>query len=139
MAGRSCGYFDTSDHSLVYRVNNYGFRGDDLDISRNHRIRIAVIGDSFCWGSGVKEKDRFTALIEERLNQEKILGQEYEVYKFCMPGFNTATEVALYEQVILHFQPDILLISYFLNDINLLPQTLFQVAGLGTKLFKGMA
>lgn len=120
------GYFGTNDHSLVYRVNNYGFRGDDLDISRNHRIRIAVIGDSFCWGNGVKEKDRFTALIEDQLNQNKILDQAYEVYNFCMTGFNSENEVALYEQVIRYFQPDLLLVSYFLNDVNLPPDLYFR-------------
>ena len=120
------GYFSTDDHSILYRVNNYGFRGDDLDVSRNHRVRIAVIGDSFCWGTGVKVEDRFTSLIEERLSQNKVLGQEYEVYNFCMQGFNTANEVALYEQVIQHFQPDLLLISYFLNDVNLPPDRYFQ-------------
>ena len=119
------GYFGTSDNSITYRVNNYGFRGDDFAIGRNGAIRIAVIGDSICWGQGVKEKDRFTALIKLRLNQNKILGQNYEIYNFCMPGFNTQSEVALYEHVVQYFQPDILLIAYFLNDVNLPPELFF--------------
>lgn len=120
------GYFGTDDNSLVYRVNNYGFRGDDLAIRRNHRVRIAVIGDSFCWGLGVKESDRFMVLIEESLHQQKTLGQAYEVYSFCMPGFNTVNEAALYEQVIQYFQPDLLLIAFFLNDVNLPPDLYFR-------------
>jgi hypothetical protein len=104
---------------MVYRLNNYGFRDDDFEIARNHRIRIAAIGDSYCWGTGVKEQHRFTALLEAGLEQASVLGQHYEIYNFCLPGFNTQSEVALYEQVVWHFRPDLLLVSFVLNDVNL--------------------
>lgn len=113
------GYFQTDDHSLRYRINNYGFRGNDFSITRGDKLRIAVIGDSFCWGSGVKEHHRFTALVEDSLNKHKVLGQQFELYNFCLPGFNTENEVALYQQIVQYFQPDLLLVSYFLNDVNL--------------------
>lgn len=116
------GYFGTADHSLTYRVNNYGFRGADFEIARNARIRIAAVGDSFCWGTGVEEADSFTFLLEERLNREEVLGETYEIYNFCLPAFNTVDEVNLYEQVITHFRPDLLLVSFFLNDVSVSPQ-----------------
>ena len=118
-------YFNSEDHSLTYRINNYGFRGSDFSIKRNDKLRIAVIGDSFSWGSGVKLRDRFSAILEDRLNEDNIVGHKYEVYNFGLPGYNTVNEITLYEKIILKFQPDLLIVSFFLNDVNLPPDKPF--------------
>jgi len=120
------GYFDPGVHSITYRTNNYGFRDSDFAIARNERVRVAFVGDSFCWGTGVRSQDRFSDLIAQWLNRDAILGEAFEVYNFCLPGFNTAGEAALYEQVVGYFQPDILVIAYFLNDVNVPPDLYFQ-------------
>ena len=63
-----------------------------------------------------------TSLVAEELRRRRAPGNEHEVYNFCLPGFNTASEVALYERVARHFQPDALVLVYYLNDVNLPPE-----------------
>ena len=111
-------YFEPETNSILYRVNNYSFRGQDFTLVRNSRIRIAFLGDSFCWGTGVREADSFATLIEQRLNQSRPLGQAYEIYNFCLPGSSTAEEAVLYGLVARHFRPDLVVTWYYLNDVN---------------------
>ncbi len=120
------GYYDHETQGLRYRVNNYGFRGDDFSLVRNESIRIAFIGDSFCWGIGVREADSLASLIERQLNERRPLDQSYEVYNFCLPGSSTAEEAALYQYVGRYFRPDLLVVWYFLNDVNQPPNLYIQ-------------
>ena len=112
------GYFDHDTNGIHYRVNNYGFRGADFSLTRSDAIRIAFLGDSFCWGLGVRDQDSLAVRIEQLLNEEAPLGQIYEVYNFCLVGYGTKHEAALYDYVVRHFQPDLLVVWYFLNDVN---------------------
>lgn len=112
------GYFDQETSSLIYRTNNYGFRDDDFSLARNEKIRVLFLGDSFCWGIGVQRSDLFATLIEQRLNETKPLGSAYEIYNACLPGYSTGSEAALYSEALRHFRPDVLVVWYFLNDVN---------------------
>lgn len=43
-----------------------------LGVTRDNLVyRIAVIGDSFVWGQGLRDKDRFVNLLKDRLNKIK--------------------------------------------------------------------
>ncbi len=117
------GYFDSSN-GIHYQINNYGFRDDDFTLARNENIRIAFLGDSFCWGNGVEKVDMLASLMERWLNERAVAGQKYEVYNFCLGGYNSAGQAALYDHVVRHFQPDALVIWYVLNDVNI-PQNRF--------------
>lgn len=111
-------YFDEKNQSLDYRLNNFGFRDEDFSIHRSQRVRIAVLGDSFAFGMGVKREDIFSEIVERELNRTSPIGREYEVYNFALPGTGTEHENALYQQVVRHFNPDILVVWYVLNDVN---------------------
>jgi hypothetical protein len=115
-------YFDQPGNKLTYLTNNYGFRDKDFALKLGKAYRIAILGDSFCWGSGVRRKDRFSDTLEHQLNNIKFLGLNFEVFNFCLPGFNTQNEASLNEYVIDKFSPDFLIVSFFLNDINLPPK-----------------
>ena len=119
------GYFDSVSNSISYRVNNFGFRGDDFTLNRGEKLRVAFLGDSFCWGNGVHEQDLSSSLIANALNRQSTIDQRFEVYNFCLAGYNTEHEAALYDQVVRHFQPDIVVVWYFLNDINRPPNLYF--------------
>jgi lysophospholipase L1-like esterase len=112
------GYFDPETNSLSYFTNNYGFRDQDFSLARPGKIRIAFLGDSFCWGLGVRRTDTFASLIERELNVSEGSDSTFEVYNFGLPGSNTAEEAALYERVARHFRPDAVVVWYFLNDVN---------------------
>ncbi len=109
-------YLDPVTCSLTYELNNFGFRGKDFVVERSDRIRIAVLGDSFAFGMGVRNEDLFTELVERELNTDSSRG--VEVYNFALPGIGTEHERALYEHVVCYFNPDIVIVWYVLNDVN---------------------
>jgi hypothetical protein len=111
-------YFSKFSNGVHYKINNYGFRDSDFFLSRNESVRIAFLGDSFCFGNGNKDNDIYSNIIERRLNSSSKLKRNYEIYNFCLGSYSTKNEAALYEKVVSKFNPDILVVWYFLNDID---------------------
>src|SRR5437764_1246115 len=77
-----------------YRSNSLGFRDREVPPKSPDRYRIAVIGDSFAWGQGVEERDRFSNLLEE------FLGPRYEVFNFGRPGNNMPEHLEMLRHVV---------------------------------------
>lgn len=104
-------YFDDPGNSITYRINNAGFRGEEFK-KESERIRIVFIGDSFCWGNGVRREDHFQSRLSEQL------GPEVETMNFGLGSFSTKQEVALYEQIASEYEHQIAVVWFFLNDFN---------------------
>jgi len=63
------GYFD-ADNTIPYRANSAGFRGPEFQDPRPpHTLRIAILGDSFPFGEGVKDDDVAPRRIERLLRE----------------------------------------------------------------------
>lgn len=106
-----------SKHWLkTVRYNRWGFRERDFDPNRPPRTyRIAVIGDSLAFGQGIAEDERFSNLIEKRLNQA---GKgRYEVLNFALPGAETVDELAFLSQAATIARPDFILLQWYTNDV----------------------
>lgn len=110
------GYFDNQNHEIRYRVNRAGFRGRDFAKESGGAVRLAFLGDSFCWGVGVKEEDHFLARLSERLAAVPPFDGPFELLNFGLEGYNTKQEVALFKEVVLDYRPQVAVIWYFLND-----------------------
>src|SRR5437870_6304289 len=78
-SGRAGDFIARRGGGPSYRSNSLGFRDREVPPKSPDRYRIAVIGDSFAWGQGVEERDRFSNLLEE------FLGPRYEVFNFGRP------------------------------------------------------
>jgi len=94
-----------------YRSNSLGFRDREVPPKSPDRYRIAVIGDSFAWGQGVEERDRFSNLLEE------FLGPRYEVFNFGRPGNNMPEHLEVLTQL-LTVEPDFVLLQLYINDFE---------------------
>ena len=82
-------------------------------------IRIAGLGDSFTFGSGVKNvNDTFLKLIEKKLNSQEERNVQYEVLNFGIAGRDTEDELNILKEKALKYNPDIIIISYVLNDFK---------------------
>lgn len=105
----------TTDGNLDVRNNSLGFRDREFSKSKNSKVtRIAVIGDSFIWGFGTTEaENRFTNILEGLLKEN---GLEAEVYNFGISGFGTDQEYLLYHNIVSSFSPDLIILSYYVND-----------------------
>lgn len=103
---------------VTYRVNALGLRDVERPIEKPAgTLRIAVLGDSIAFGFGVEREQAFPALLERRL-AERFPGRPIEVLNFGVPGYDTAQEAALLEQVAAPFAPELVLITYFVNDVE---------------------
>jgi len=95
-------------------LNRWGFREREIVLKKSESIyRIAVIGDSFTFGQGIAEEDRFSRLLEQRLNA---LQGGYEVMSFGKSGANTIHHTAYLRGMVLKVDPDFVLLQWYQND-----------------------
>ena len=94
------------------RTNALGFREREIGAKRSDHYRIAVVGDSFTWGQGIEERERFSDVIEASL------GPSYEVLNFGIPGNNLSEHVQLLEQA-LKVSSDFVLFQLYINDFEM--------------------
>jgi hypothetical protein len=93
------------------RRNKLGYRDRQVGAKRAGRYRIIVIGDSFTFGDGIEERDRFSNLIQQSL------GPKYEVFNFGTRGHNLPQHLRTLDRA-LTFQPDYLLLQLYENDFE---------------------
>jgi len=101
------------------RYNRFNFRERDFHVEKSQNIyRIAVIGDSLTFGQGITEKDRFSNLLEKRLNsQNQNINIEYEVLNFGRPGAETIDHIDFLNDFVLPTKPDFILLQWYINDV----------------------
>jgi len=116
--GQNLGYFEKTWHNID-RVNRFGFRERDYELEKApDTYRIAVIGDSFTFGQGIAEEDRFSNLLEQRLNADKSRRDvRYEVLNFGQPGKNTQDETGVLNKFVLPAKPDFIILQWYKNDV----------------------
>ena len=109
------GYRDSVRYTWGHEVreNALGFRGEEIQINTPGRIRIAVLGDSFTWGAGVAEEDRYPEVAQ------RLLEEEYYVMNLGISGWSTCAEAKYLEKAYKVLKPDIVVIGFCYND----PQT----------------
>ncbi len=73
--------------------------------------RILVLGDSFAWGWGVSQGERFTDLLQARLPPT------VAVYNRSVIGFGTAQQYLLLERELTATQYDTVVLTFFINDL----------------------
>lgn len=103
-----------------YKKNKYNLRDDEFLIPKpSDNIRILILGDSFTFGSGVQNnKDIFPQILETKLNEENPFDdiKKIEVLNGGIPGSLPNKWVRLYKNLVVDFDPDIVLIVFFLRD-----------------------
>jgi hypothetical protein len=93
--------------------NNLGFRDRSFASEKPARVyRIAVAGDSFTYGNGIAERDRYTN------RMQAWLPDGVEVLNFGVPGDNTPQHYASIVSSVLPSHPDYILLQWFVNDVE---------------------
>lgn len=89
-------------------INELGIRAYEPRIAEENQGSVLVIGDSFAVGTGVKDiNDIFT------YEMATLLGDDYVVNLHAFPGISPNLELAANYP----HQPDILILSHYINDI----------------------
>ncbi len=100
------------------RFNSDGFRDDEYPIPRTGRRRIVFLGDSLTFGWGVEKPDTFESRLEAMLDAV----EPTEIINFGTGNYNTTQEVHLFLDEGLKYEPDDVVVFYFINDAEPLPQ-----------------
>ena len=98
-------------------INSDGFRDEEYDVQRNEKYRIAVLGDSLTFGWGVEKEDTFEVLLEGMLSETR----PTEMINFGHGNYNTEQQVNLFKEKGLKYNPDKVVVFYFINDAEVTP------------------
>lgn len=100
------------------RTNADGFRDDEYPVPKSERRRIIFLGDSLTLGWGVEQEQTFAHLLEARLDALR----PTEVINLGVGNYNTTQEVNLFIDKGAKYQPDQVVLFYFINDAEPVPQ-----------------
>ena len=109
------GYFTTKWMRAEVRHNHYDYRGAEFEDEKPSGVyRVAVMGDSFTYGNGVREDQRFSNLVGAAVRDRHV-----EVLNFGFPGNNWPEHVRTLERRVLRLRPDFVLLQWGINDVEM--------------------
>jgi lysophospholipase L1-like esterase len=101
----------------LYSRNAHQLRDDEFEMKPPPGVfRILALGDSFTWGQGVPFDDIYVQHIERRLNEQR--PGRFEVINAGRGGVNTAWELQYLEETGAEFEPDLVTLQFYLNDVE---------------------
>lgn len=108
------GYFSRRwTRTGAVHLNSAGFRGREYAIPKPAgAYRIAAVGDSFTYGNGIRQEDRYSDLLQSELPAH------FEVLNFGVPGANTPEHRERVSWLLKGLQPDFILVQWYVNDME---------------------
>ncbi len=104
--------------NTTVRINSAGFRDDEYSLEKGEAWRIIFLGDSLTFGWGVEKEESFEHLLETDLDRTK----PTEIINFAAGNYNTVQEVNLFLERGPAYRPDQVVLFYFINDAEPVPQ-----------------
>jgi hypothetical protein len=103
------GHFDHRDFSVEVSINTLGRRDGEASREKGSKRRLLVLGDSFAWGFGVEEEERFSEVLDLSL-------AGWELLNAAVSGYGTAQELLYLKERGMALKPDALLLLFCEND-----------------------
>lgn len=100
----------SSPHAIEYRFNSLAFRGGDVPPRRPGVVRIAIVGDSFTLGWGVREEDAGPVILDALLRPAG-----FEVLNCGRAGADFPLLNDVFDKA-LRTEPDLVVYAMVLND-----------------------
>lgn len=101
------------------RTNSRGLRDREFSLEKPAGVtRILVLGDSMTFGWGAAQDDTYPKVLERLLNEKPLprMKPRVEVLNTGVGNYNTSQEVAYLRERGLEYQPDLVILGFFLND-----------------------
>ena len=103
------------DYVWYNERNSLGFRDREHAYQKpKGAYRILILGDSIAYGQMVEFKDIFPVRLEQKLNGAG--RQTVAVVNMSLMGWNTVEQLQALTAYGLRFQPDLVVIAFYLND-----------------------
>ncbi|MGC2518227.1 MAG: hypothetical protein WA373_03865 [Burkholderiales bacterium] len=100
--------YSTPEFQIKARINNLGYRGENLDPRKRKQYRIATLGDSFTFGWGVDDEDTWPRVLEKNLRNR---GLDVEVMNLGQPGTWPAQYAEIAERALPVLRPDLVVVA----------------------------
>jgi lysophospholipase L1-like esterase len=105
------GIFETAQFRTHVRINEKGLRDRSHSYQRQGDTkRILVLGDSFAWGYGVEESERFSQRLEKSMG--------VEVIDAGVSGYSTDQELLWYKDEGIKYDTDLVILVVAGNDVG---------------------
>jgi lysophospholipase L1-like esterase len=105
------GVFETSEFRTIVRINENGLRDRLHSYERqDESSRILILGDSFAWGYGVKDGERFSERLEDAFG--------FEVINAGVSGYSTDQELLWYQNEGIKYETDLVILVLAGNDVG---------------------
>jgi lysophospholipase L1-like esterase len=112
---------ETTQFGIPVRVNRFGLRGPEIAPAPAPGVRrVLMLGDSLMFGTGLAEAETLSSAVQARLNADG--PPLYEVLNAGVPGYNTGSEVRLFERLGGALTPWAAVLAVSLNDFRDAPQ-----------------
>ena len=108
-----------NQYSETTSINQYGFRGDDFTYKKSDNVyRIIMIGGSTIFGTGSTSTDTtIPAYLQKNLN-ELSLPYSIQIINAGFPGANSHSESKFVKNILLEFDPDMIIVYDGWNDLQ---------------------
>jgi D-alanyl-lipoteichoic acid acyltransferase DltB (MBOAT superfamily) len=106
-------------NGLPFTTNRWGMRDQDYELAKPAgTLRIALLGPSHAMGNGVADGETFETLVERRLNEHLPKGgyQRVEMLNFAVDGYSLPQQIAMLEQRVFTFSPDIVIATHYMSN-----------------------
>lgn len=106
----------SADVDVEFRINERGLREDrDFAYEKPPGVkRVVALGDSYTVGYEVEGQQTFAEVLERELEAR---GHRLQVLNAGVSGYSTAEELLYLERELLRYEPDVILVSFFGNDL----------------------
>ena len=95
------------------QTNGAGFRERSFsDVKAPGTYRVVAVGDSFTYGNGIRNDERYTEILQ------KGLPNNVEVLNFGTAGANTPQHLHTVANVVLPLKPDFVILQWYVNDVE---------------------
>lgn len=118
-------HFKGVDYQMT--INDQGLRNEPVTVPKPAgTYRIIALGDSVTEGPGVELEETFAKILESLLAQEQSDGRMIEVIDAGTGDYGTEQELIWLRERGLSYQPDLVLLNFYLNDSrSFIPPTPF--------------
>ncbi|MEM7358800.1 MAG: hypothetical protein AAF431_06875 [Pseudomonadota bacterium] len=102
----------------AYQINSLGLRGEQVRPKQQGVKRVLIVGDSIVFGWKLKDKNRLSTLLNQRVQKNRTGKADLEFITVALPGWNVKSAKAFLESHIQLLDPDLILWWSIPNDME---------------------